>query len=53
MSQGLRAFLPKTELMNRVTSFTDLKKNVNTFTFAPTFFSQSVPLLFLGFLIVG
>lgn len=26
--QGLRAFLPKTELMGRVNNFTDLKENV-------------------------
>lgn len=28
-SQGLRAFLPKAELLNRVNSFTELKENVS------------------------
>lgn len=27
--QGLRAFLPKAELMNRVNSYTELKENVS------------------------
>lgn len=31
--QGLRAFLPKAELMNRVNSFTDLKENVSWIAF--------------------
>lgn len=30
-SQGLRAFLPKGELMNRVNNFTGLKENVSVF----------------------
>lgn len=30
--QGLRAFLPKTELMRRVNNFSDLKENVSFFS---------------------
>lgn len=42
--QGLRAFLPKAELMNRVNNYTELKENVRPITI-----SQVLPLFLHSF----
>lgn len=39
-SQGLRAFLPKAELLNRVNNFSELKENVSSLSRISFFFSQ-------------
>ncbi|KAG8377271.1 hypothetical protein BUALT_Bualt08G0010900 [Buddleja alternifolia] len=43
--EGLRAFLPKAELMNRVNTFTELKENVCSITISRIFRSFAAPFL--------